>query len=329
MDVILMAKRKTSTSKNNQQQIPLSIKPKRNSLFVTITIIVFLLLLASLISGCASLMLPQQQSGNVAVIPVHGVISPTSSQSLHSQSATGSQSIVDKIERAHRSDEIEAIVLDINSGGGAPVASAEIAQAVKNVDKPTVAWIRDVGASGAYLVASSADTIIAHDFSTTGSIGVTSSYLEFSGLLDEHNITYNRQVAGYYKDMGSPFKEMTPSEKRIYTELLDSVHEEFIRKIASNRNMSVEDVTSLADGRIYLGGEAEKNGLVDVLGSKIEVKELVEKRIGEEATFRYYSGQPSLLDMLPSLSRSMGESIGSSLGDTLVQKKGSSSPQLT
>ncbi|MGM5480104.1 MAG: signal peptide peptidase SppA [Nanobdellota archaeon] len=311
---------KKSSSKKQSNTIPFQLKPRKNSLFSTIAIIVFLLLFVSLIAGCASLFMPEQDTGNTALIPIHGSIMPTGSTSAFDDAIASSSDIVSMIESANNNDQIKVIVLDINSGGGAPVASAEIARAVKNSSKPTIAWIRDVGASGAYWVASSADTIVAHELSTTGSIGVLASYLEFSGLLDEYNVSYNRQVSGYYKDMGTPLKEMTPSEERIYQNLLDDMHSVFISNVAQNRNMSVSAVTELADGRVYLGISAKENGLVDVLGSKSEVIDLAQQHVEGDVDFRRYQVEKSFFDMVPSISSTLGQSIGVGLGKQLTTR---------
>ncbi|MFP4119098.1 MAG: signal peptide peptidase SppA [Candidatus Woesearchaeota archaeon] len=320
-----MARQKKSTRKSSQQQeIPVSIKPRRNSLFTTIAIIVFLLLLVSLISGCTSLLLPESKTGNVALIPLYGVISPASSSGTFEQETVDSGAVIEMIREADANDQIGVIVIDINSGGGTPVASAEIARAVKDAEKPTIAWVRDLGASGAYWVASASDTIVAHELSTTGSIGVTGSYLEFSGLLDDYNVTYNRQVSGYYKDMGSPYKDMTPSEERIYKNMLDKMHELFIEDVAENRNMSVEQLRDLADGRVYLGIEAKENGLVDVLGSQQEVRSIAKEHIGEDVEFRDYKPQKNIFSIFPCLSKDFARNIGEGIGSQLGQERISS-----
>ena len=155
-------------------------------------------------------------TGNVAVIPIKGVIMIDSEDSLFATSVASSTDIVKLIEKAESDPSIEAIVFDINSPGGAPVASAEIARAIAEAEKPTVAVIREVGASGAYWAASAADHIIANEVSITGSIGVLASYLEYGDLLAEYNVSYTRFVSGEHKDMGSPYREMTNEEEEIY-----------------------------------------------------------------------------------------------------------------
>src|SRR3989338_3973037 len=150
--------------------------------------------------------------GNVAMIKIEGIILGTDNSGVIFDDSVYSLDIVDLIEEADENPRIRAIIFQINSPGGSAVASEEIANAVRKTNKTTVAWIRESGASGAYWIASSTDYIVANRVSITGSIGVFGSYLDFSGLMADHNITYRRLVAGKYKDLGSPLREMTEEE---------------------------------------------------------------------------------------------------------------------
>ncbi|MBI3883795.1 MAG: signal peptide peptidase SppA [Sphingobacteriales bacterium] len=175
------------------------------------------------------------------------------------------------------------MLFEINSPGGSAVASEEIANAVKKANKTTVAWIREIGTSGAYWVASSSGHIVANRVSITGSIGVIASYLEFPGLLEHYNITYQRLVSGKYKDIGSPFKEMTPEEKAIFQQNLDTIRDYFVSEVAKNREMSKKDVDKIANGVFYLGAQAKELGLIDELGGKDEAINYIEKKDGIKA----------------------------------------------
>lgn len=172
---------------------------------------------AFIASGFISLFIGSDVSmsdANVAIIPVKGVIMVDDSSSLFTDYAS-SEDIKELIVKANKKPMIKAIILDINSPGGSAVASQEIADAMKRTNKTSVAVIREVGASGGYWVASSCDHVIANSMSITGSIGVIASYLQFSGFLNDYNVTYERLVAGKYKDMGTPYKELTFEERRL------------------------------------------------------------------------------------------------------------------
>jgi len=236
--------------------------------------------------------------GNVAVIPVNGVILSGDSDSFFGSGIASSSVIVDLIEEANENPEVEAIVIEINSPGGSAVASDEIGQAIKNTNKTTVAWIREVGASGGYWVASTCDTIVANRMSITGSIGVISSYLEFSGLLDDYNITYQRMVSGQYKDLGTPWKELTPEERDLLQAELDLIHDFFVDEVAANRNMPIAKVQEAATGMFLTGYEAKNMGLIDILGGKGEVIEYIESNLGIKAELVRYERAPSLFDFL-------------------------------
>ncbi len=233
-------------------------------------------------------------TGNIAVIPIEGTI--TAGSAGYGGGASSSE-IVKLIQRADENSEIKAILLEINSGGGSAVASDEIAEAVKRAEKPTVAVIREAGASGAYWIASATDKIYANRMSITGSIGVIASYLEFANLLEDYNITYRRIVSGKYKDMGSPLKEMTMEEEMILKDSISQIHDFFVQAVAENRNMPEESVKKIASGRFMLGVEAKEVGLVDELGSKTDAVEYIEEMLNITADLAHYTSKASLYDL--------------------------------
>lgn len=207
-------------------------------------------------------------SNKIAIIPIIGAISTDGNYRL--QEGTSSSDILDKIENAEEDFSVKGIILEINSPGGTVVASKEIADKIKEIEKPVVALIRGSGASGAYWIASASDYIVADELSVIGSIGVTSSYLEFSGLLEEYKVSYQRLVTGEFKDVGSPFKDLTERERGLLMRKLDQIHNFFVKEVAGNRNLSVASVGKLATGEFFLGQEAIKVGLVDELGGREE-----------------------------------------------------------
>ncbi len=257
--------------------------------------------------------------GNVALIPVKGVIMGDSPGGLWDDSAS-SQEIVKLIEKADESSSIKAIIIEINSPGGSPVATDEIAQALKKVNKTTVAWIREVGASGGYWVASATDHVVANRMSITGSIGVVASYLDFSGFIERYNVSYERMVAGKYKDIGTPFRELTTEERALFQKVLDDMRDDFIDEIAINRGMARKDVEKLATGMFYLGSDAKKLGLVDELGGKDEAIAYIEEKEGITADVVSYNPSPSFLDIFGSALSEQSFHVGQGIGDAVVEK---------
>ncbi len=279
-------------------------------------VLVFLFVIIPLIFS----IIGERNTGNVALIPIEGVIM-TSGGSSFGQSFVGSDEIVHYIEQANENPSIQAIVLEINSPGGSAVASDEIATAVRKANKPVITVIREAGASGGYWIASSTDYIIANKMSITGSIGVISSYLEFSGLMEKYGVEYERLVAGDRKDIGTPLRDMNNEERQILQKKLDRIHEFFIEEVARNRNMSITDVRKLATGEFYLGVEAYEYGLIDQLGDLSTAEEYLKVTYGfESVEFLVYERDPSLFDVLAGVSTEFSFTMGRGIAYQLQEQ---------
>lgn len=287
-------------AKKSVQEIPWYRRISIGRLISLAFSLIMVFILFTVLGVFISLIAAPLPSGNIAIITVEGTISGGSYRYM---SVASSPAIVDLIEKAEKNDEIKAIVVEINSGGGSPVGSDEIAMAVKRAEKPTVAVIREVGASGAYWIASAADKIYANRMSITGSIGVIGDYLEFARLLEDYNITYRMFKSGKYKAMGSPFKEMTGEEADIFQKNVDKIHNFFVEAVAENRNMPEEDVRQIATGEIFLGVEAKEIGLVDELGTLQDALKELEEQLNITADAARYTPRASLYDYLSAGSR--------------------------
>jgi protease-4 len=231
--------------------------------------------------------------GNVALIPLEGTITSQGGSTFGETTISASE-IVDYIKEADKNPLVKVILLEINSPGGSAVASDEIATAVKETKKPVVALIKEVGASGGYWIASASDHIIANRMSITGSIGVISSYLEFSGLMDKYGVSYERLIAGEHKDLGTPLKKLYPEEKQILQKKLNTIHQFFIKGVAENRNLPKEEVEKLATGEFYLGVEALELDLIDQLGNKDTAESYLKEKYNlekiEYITYKHPAG---------------------------------------
>ncbi len=289
-----------------------------------IFVLVALALVSFILAGIVSLFIGdtvETRAGNVALIPIKGVIMSDDANSMFEDVASSSD-IVSFIEKADKNPSIIAIIFEINSPGGSPVATDEIASAIKKTNKTTVAWIREVGASGAYWAASATDHVVANRMSITGSIGVLGSYLDFSGFLNEYNVTYQRLVSGKYKDVASPFREMTKEEESIIQSKLDLMHNYFIKEVAKNRNLSEKTVRDLATGMFYLGSEAKDSGLIDELGGKDEAVKFIEAKHGVKAEIAKYKKQKTFFGMLSGLLSEKSFYIGKGIGSALFDSAG-------
>ena len=277
-------------------------KPMKEKFIASLKIIGMLWLASTVIS--MFFISEDVSTGNVALIPIQGIISVGDSSSFSSGYVT-SDSVIESLKKAEKNDNIKAIILDINSPGGSGVAADEISQMIKSIDKPVISVVRELGASAAYWIASSSDTIFANRLSFTGSIGVIGSYLDFSGFIEEYNITYQRFVSGKFKDFGSPFKEPSKEEKEIFQNLIDEVADVFIEEVALNRNIPVDDVRKIATGQIFLGKKSNELGLIDIVGTKEDALKYIENELNITVEIKEFKKKKSITDILSELSTTL------------------------
>lgn len=255
----------------------------------------------------------EQERGTAALIDLSGAISP-------SASGFSSGLTPEKVRELNREAErrnVDAIIYKINSGGGSVVASKDVRRSIGSVEVPTVCRIRDVGASGAYLFSLGCDSIIADSASITGSIGVTSSYIEFSDLMEEIGVGYVNITAGENKEVGSPYKEPTEEEKQILKEKADIIKEEFLGAVSDERNLTDQQKETVGTGEIFLGSEAQELNLVDGLGGRSTAIEEAENLAGKKLSTVEIQQTPSfsLLNLfMPGLEINGESPLTASLG---------------
>jgi len=232
---------------------------------------------------------------NVAVINIHGDIvtyltdqSSTEEPGSITSDSVSSEEIIDYIDEIEGNSNIEAVIVEIDSYGGYPVASEEIMNALRRMTKPTIAVIREIAASGAYLIASGADKIYASEMSNVGSIGITMSYLDYSQQNRQEGITYQQLSSGKFKDTGNPDKILTAEEKELLMRDVKILHEAFVKRVAENRGLDIEQVEKLADGSTMLGGAAKENGLIDEIGNMSDAQEWIKGGLGIEPEICVY-----------------------------------------
>ncbi len=225
---------------------------------------------------------------NVTGIELHGdiltYISPSDYDADGNKTVdqTASQDVLYMINEAEKDEKTKAILLEVDSYGGSPVAGEEIANALKNAKKPTVALIRGAGDSAAYWAATGASRIFASRNSDVGSIGVTMSYLDASKQNKDQGLTYNQLSSGKFKDTGDPDKGLSEEEKALFMRDINIIKQNFIRAVAENRKLELKKVEALADGSTMLGEMALQNGLIDQLGGTEEARQYLKDKIGEE-----------------------------------------------
>jgi protease-4 len=210
---------------------------------------------------------------NIAVVPIMGEIISYSGANEDGSGnelppSTSMSDTLSLLSRAESDPYIYGVLALVDSPGGTPVASELIAKEFQKSAMPVAAYILEVGASGAYLAATGADTIIASAMSDVGSIGVSMSYLDYSVQNQNEGLEFVSLSSGKFKDSGSPDKPLTAEERALFERDLKIYHDEFIQQVSHNRNLSIEEVTKLADGSTMPGKLALENKLIDAVGDK-------------------------------------------------------------
>lgn len=212
-------------------------------------------------------------SNSVGVIEIKGVISDAK-ESLA------------ELQAFRNAKGIKAVVVRIDSPGGAVGASQELFMAIRHLaqEKPVVASMGSLAASGGFYAAIGAEKIVAAPGTLTGSMGVIIKFANLEQIFKK--IGYQSQVvkSGQFKDMGSPDRALTESELALLQNLINTVHSQFIADIAESRSLRSEDVRKIADGRIFSGEQAKEYGLIDELGNFNDAVRLAANlaKMGEE-----------------------------------------------
>jgi len=176
------------------------------------------------------------------------------------------------IKEAEGNPEIKGIISIINSYGGEGSAASTIANALKRSNLPTVSYIRSAGTSGAYLIATGANTIIASPWADVGGIGVTMSYVQNVEQNKKDGLDYVPLSVGKFKDAGDPNKPLTYEERSLFERDLKIFHKEFIKEVAENRKLSIDEVAKVADGASMPASLALENRLIDQIGDEETAK---------------------------------------------------------
>ena len=235
----------------------------------------------------------------VALIDIRGVISE-------------GKPITDLLVSYRENSNIKAIILHIDSPGGGVAPSQEVFTEVSRTraEKPVVAFLGNVAASGGYYVAAGASKIVCSPGSLTGSIGVLFQVANVQELLQKVGLESYVLKAGKFKDMGSPYREMTDEERALLEGVLVDVHEQFIADIAKGRGIPVDLVREVADGRVMTGLQAKEIGLVDEMGNfedALKVAKTLAGIRGEVAVVQPAKKRRSVVDLF--LDEFMGKAM--------------------
>ena len=208
------------------------------------------------------------QGPKIAVIYAVGTITRGGSSTSSGSQSFGSDTLVRYIRQARLDDDIEAIVLRIDSPGGSSIASDVIWREVTLArdDKAVVASMSDVAASGGYYIAMPAHAIVAQPGTLTGSIGVVVGKFVVAETLDTLGLNIESVSAGRFADMNSPVRPYDEAERGKMAEQIEEIYEQFIEKAAEGRGTTAEVIDAVGRGRVWTGRQALEHGLVDELG---------------------------------------------------------------
>jgi protease-4 len=246
--------------------VPITKKPNPLAIVLTLSAAFFVLLL--IVSGGVYLFESSRSGkggksessgflgggGQVGVLEVNGVI-------------MDSKKTLKRLEKFEDDPSVKSIVLRINSPGGAVAPSQEIYEALKASKKPVIASMSSVAASGGYYIAMGAKKVYANPGTITGSIGVIMEFINLSKLYEWAKVQRYSIKTGKFKDVGAEYKAMEPEDRALLQAMVDDVLLQFKKAVAAGRKLPLDEVTRIADGRIFSGSQAKAAKLVDELGT--------------------------------------------------------------
>ncbi len=229
-----------------------------------------------------------------------------------------------QVRELSREERVKAVVVRIDSPGGAVGASQELYEELQRLDrtKPVVVSMGNVAASGGYYAALGGRFIFANPGTITGSIGVLMKVANVEELLKKVGVSATVLKSGRFKDIGNPTRPMSPEERALIQQTLDDVHAQFMEDVAKARHLALAKVKELADGRIFTGRQALKLGLVDQIGPFDAAVEKAARLAGIQGRPRLYYPGRDRVEMIERLLKEAGASLGLGLVEGLTAPLG-------
>ena len=217
-------------------------------------------------------LVPSAAREKVLMIDVDGMISSALETGIFAREKSVVARVFERLERAAADRRVKAVILRLDTPGGEVTASDivyhEVLRFKERTGLPVVGLMMSVAASGGYYIASACDVIVAHPSTLTGSIGVISIFPSVEALMAKVGVKVNIIKSGPAKDSGSPFRDMTDDEKKLFQGIIDEYYEGFLAVVARGRKGKIQaaDLRTIADGRVYTAPQALKLGLIDAIG---------------------------------------------------------------
>ena len=235
---------------------------------VVLAVFVFIALLASMVFSIRRATTPIRLTGskNIAVLEIKGII-------------MSSARVTEKIAKLKEEEGVRAIVVRINSPGGAVGPSQEIHAELKKLGKkiPVFASLGTIATSGGYYIAAACEKIFSNPGTLTGSIGVMMNFVNLERVYDYLKLEHSVIKSGKFKDIGSASRKISSGEKKLLQGLIDDTFNQFKKAILSNRKLPGKTIKLISDGRILTGLQAKKLGLVDKIGTLQDTIEEITK----------------------------------------------------
>ena len=195
----------------------------------------------------------------------------------------GSETLIEYIRQARRDASVRGIVLRIDSPGGSATASDAVWRELmiarnEREDRPIVASMSDLAASGGYYIALPAQVIVAQPSTLTGSIGIFGGKIVTGGVYEKLGAHIESTSIGKHAEIESPVRPYNPDEVKKLDEQLQAFYDQFVEKVATSRHSTPEKIDALAQGRVWTGQQAKEHGLVDALGGLDRAIELTKER---------------------------------------------------
>jgi len=220
----------------------------------------------------------------IAVVDVDGLIINAKRPHLIGQGEHPVSLLLEQLDKARRDRRVKAVILRINSPGGGVTASHLMHDEIthfKKSGKPVIAVMMDLAASGGYFIACACDEIVAQPTTVTGGIGVIMQTFDAAGTMKMIGLNADAITSGTHKDSGSLFRALRPEEREWFQAMVNDMYERFVKVVVAGRpNLDEARIRELADGRVFMAGQALEVGLIDRIATLRETIELAKKRAG-------------------------------------------------
>ena len=265
--------------------------------FVVVPILILPVLMASSKTINTENIIPQEKN-LVAVIDVNGII-------------MDSKDVVEKLYKFSSDEKFKGIILKVNSPGGAVAPSQDIYNTILKLKskKPIYAVMDSMAASGGYYVSAPCTKIYAQKGTMTASIGVISQFVNFKNLSEWFGLKIETVKSGKLKDFGSPYRDMTDEERGYWQNMSNTIHEDFIQDVAKARNIDVNKLREVADGRVLIGTKAKEANLIDEIGgindASVAMFKELNIKLGENEMPKLYYTENKLKEFKKLLNQSL------------------------